>query len=78
MSRTSKGIEGIEMFLDANQLQQLTGRKAKSLQIEWLRQQGIPFRINATGHPVVTCATVEGKREQPAPAKGWTPKVVTA
>jgi hypothetical protein len=73
----------VSIFLDDAELVQLTGRPMKSLQVEWLRDAGIPFRVNATGHPVVTRAAVEGRQEQPpqpAPqqkAKGWQPRVIT-
>lgn len=68
------------MFLDDTQLVRLTGRRRKTRQIEWLRAEGIPFRVNATGHPVVTCAAVEG-RAQPAPEQPrpkWKPRLVGA
>lgn len=66
------------MFLDESELHQLTARKYKSKQIEWLRTSGIPFRITATGHPVVTRSAVEGGNTataQPA-QKSWTPRVI--
>jgi hypothetical protein len=71
------------LFLDEAELAQLTGRKLKSRQIEWLRQNGIAFRVNATGHPVVTGAAVEGRELAAAapaaePARRWTPKVIGA
>lgn len=67
------------LFLDEDELVQLTGRRFKSKQIEWLRQNGIPFRVNATGHPVVTRAVIEGRQAtEAAPVRGWTPKVIGA
>jgi hypothetical protein len=67
------------LFLDDADLVRLTDRKRKSKQIEWLRQNGIPFRVNATGHPVVTRAAILGRQEpQEAPARGWTPRVIGA
>jgi hypothetical protein len=68
------------LFLDDTELAVLTGRKLKSRQVEWLRQNGVAFRVNATGHPVVTRAAVEGRAddEKSAPARGWTPKVIGA
>lgn len=66
-------------FLDDPDLIRLTGRRSKSRQIAWLRSEGIPFRINATGHPVVTWAAVEGRKqaEQPKTApKAWQPRVI--
>lgn len=64
-------------FLTESQIVQFTGRRQKSRQIEWLKGQGIPFRVNATGHPVVTWAAANGSRE-PQPVKGWQPRVVAA
>ena len=63
------------MFLEDHELVQLTGRKMKSQQIAWLRTSGIPFRVNATGHPVVTRSAVEGQQSK-TEARGWTPRVV--
>lgn len=64
-------------FLNDEELHQLTGRRMKSRQIAWLRAQGLPFRINATGHPVVTWAAVEGRYEpaEVPPAPRWVPNV---
>ncbi|MDM0072084.1 DUF4224 domain-containing protein [Variovorax sp. J31P207] len=72
----------MSLFLTDAELQQFTGRRMKSKQIEWLKAEGIPFRRSATGHPVVTRATVEGRLE-PAhlaqkPTSGWVPRVVGA
>lgn len=69
----------MEMFLTADEVAVLTGRKMKSLQIEQLRKQGVPFRVNATGHPVVTRSAVEGKQAAaPArePKQEWRPAVL--
>jgi len=63
------------LFLTDDELVTLTGRKFKGRQIEWLRTSGIPFRVNATGHPVVTRGAIAGQQEaQPAPQR-WTPRV---
>lgn len=64
------------LFLDDTQLVRFTGRKAKSRQIEWLRSEGITFRVNATGHPVVTLTAVEGRKPEPELETGWTPQVL--
>lgn len=40
----------------------------KGRQIDALRKMGIPFYVNATGHPVVTLTAVEGRKEEPAQA----------
>lgn len=67
-------------FLDDAALVHLTGRTFKSKQIEWLRKAGVPFRVNATGHPVVTWSAVESRKEEkaapPPAAKGWQPRVI--
>lgn len=70
-----------DLFLTEAQLAKLTGWKLKSRQIQWLRDAGVPFRVNATGHPVVTRAAVEGRQPEAAPAEKrprWQPKVVGA
>lgn len=65
------------VFLDKNDISALTGRKTKGKQIEALRKMGIAFFVNATGHPVVTCSAVEGKKESEPPVKAkWVPKVL--
>ena len=66
------------LFLSPEELELLTGRKRKSRQIELLRSMGIPFRVNAIGHPVVTRGVVEGRKDDlPATAATrWTPRVV--
>jgi hypothetical protein len=67
------------LFLTDDELRQLTGRPQKSRQIAWLRNNGIPFRVNATGHPVVTRSAIDSHQEQPAPpARRWTPRVIGA
>lgn len=69
----------VSLFLDDTELAQLTGRRMKSRQIAWLRREGIPFRVSATGHPVVTRAAIDSRQEQPTPAAkpmGWQPRVI--
>lgn len=62
----------MSMFLNADELAELTGRKVKSKQIEALRRMGVPFRVNAVGKPVVATSVIEGSRvPPPAPAKVW-------
>lgn len=69
-----------DLFLNDAQLNRLTGRQLKSLQIQWLRAEGIPFRVSATGHPVVTRAAVEGRKPEPVSEtpQRWQPRVVGA
>jgi hypothetical protein len=62
------------MFLTADELAELTGRKIKSKQIEALRRMGLPFHVNAVGKPVVSAAAVEGRKlPVAAPATTWQP-----
>jgi len=65
-------------FLDAHDICQLTGRKTKSKQIEALRKMGIPFFINAAGHPIVTLTAIEGgkKQSEPLQKQEWVPHVL--
>ena len=65
-----------ELFLSDAELAKLTGRRLKSKQIEWLRAEGMPFRVSATGHPVVTRSTVEGREEAATADEGWSPGLV--
>lgn len=69
-----------QIFLDDAALVRLTGFKPKSRQIEWLRQNGIPYWVNGTGHPVVARSSVEGRATAPAtaPHQRWTPRVIGA
>ena len=62
------------MFLDANEIAELTDRKFKSLQIKWLRENCVAFKISATGHPKVARSAIEG-RAAPVPQQER-PKVV--
>lgn len=62
------------MFLSADNLVELTGRRLKSKQIEALRRMGLPFHVNAVGKPVVAAAAIEGRKQaMPAPTteKAW-------
>ncbi len=66
----------IETFLEPADLIKLTGRQWKSKQIAWLRSEAIPFRVSATGHPVVTWSAVNGKKEPPPQTARWQPKAL--
>lgn len=57
------------MFLTADELAELTGRRIKSKQIEALRRMGLPFHVNAAGKPVVSVSTIEGRRQVAAEPK---------
>lgn len=64
----------IAAFLTTDDIATLTGRKLKSLQVQALRQMGIPFFINAIGRPVVARSTVEGKAPAvPQDKPAWVP-----
>jgi hypothetical protein len=64
-------------FLTRHEIATLTGRKLKSKQIEGLRTMGIPFFVNATGHPVVACAAIDGNPKRTEKRKEfWVPKVL--
>jgi hypothetical protein len=71
-------VNAPELFLSDPELAKLTGFKIKSKQIVRLRAQGIAFRVNASGHPVVTRAAVEGRKEPAAAQDSWTPGLVGA
>ncbi|WP_307702189.1 DUF4224 domain-containing protein [Variovorax paradoxus] len=64
------------LFLSDADLAKLTGFKIKSKQIDWLRTEGLPFRISATGHPVVTRSAVEGREDSATAEISWTPGLV--
>lgn len=65
------------VFLESKEIADLTGRKMKGKQIEALRHMGMPFFVNATGHPVVTRSAIEGKKDAEPPVKcSWVPKVL--
>lgn len=67
-----------DLFLDDDELAQLTGRKTKSRQVAWLKDSGIPYRVNATGHPVVTRTAIEGRivADKPPEPQPWVPRVL--
>lgn len=69
----------MNMFLEPAEISTLTGRKFKSLQIDALRRMGIPFFVNATGHPVVARAAIDGTKGVATELKkAWAPKVLRA
>jgi hypothetical protein len=49
------------MFLSADEIAVLTGRKVRSKQIEALRHMGVTFFINAIGRPIVAKSAIEGR-----------------
>ncbi len=60
------------MFLTTEDLIRLTGKRQKSAQIDQLRKMGLPFFVNASGHPVVAESAVQGKKPD-KPTKTWEP-----
>ena len=65
------------MFLTADQLQELTGRKRSSSQIEHLRREGIPHTVDADGRPRVMHAILE-QLENDAAEKRFEQKMIAA
>jgi hypothetical protein len=63
-------------FFDGDEIAELTGRKMKSLQIKALRDMGIPFHVNATGHPVVCRSALEGGKAEAPQKRKWVPRVL--
>lgn len=62
------------LFLTAEDVITLTGRKLKSLQVDALRRMGIPFFINAIGRPVVARTVIDGKQlTAPQEKSPWVP-----
>lgn len=56
-----------DTFLSPAEMRELTDRAFKSLQIKWLRENGVAFRISATGHPKVARSVIEGRAPAAAP-----------
>lgn len=69
-----------DLFLDAEALQRLTGRKQKNAQIKVLRAQHVPFVVNALGEPVVAKSIFEARPGSAAdkPVKPWRSNALTA
>lgn len=67
-----------DTFLSRGELKEFTGRSYVKLQIEALRQMGVPFFVNGIGRPVVTRSAIEGRAGVVAapPKKAWQPKVL--
>lgn len=61
------------LFLTADELVTLTGRRTRPAQIEALRRMGVAFRVNAIGAPVVTRAAVLGQADVRPAKSGWAP-----
>ena len=65
------------LFLNDEQITELTGRKIRRLQCEALRIMGIPFHINMAGKPIVCRSALEGRRpDYNQPPQEWQPAVL--
>lgn len=59
------------IILTDDELQQLTGRKNKSLQIKWLKENKFCFYVNLLGKPIILRASlnqkviIENKQKEP-------------
>lgn len=49
------------MIATKKDIEALTGRKWKSCQIEWLRENAYPFEIGADGRPKVLVSVIEDR-----------------
>lgn len=57
------------MFLTADELAELTGRKRWRAQLRWLHVNGVPALVRADGRPMVLRATVEARMGLTAAAR---------
>jgi hypothetical protein len=60
-------------FLTKEEVATLTGVKFKSRQIAQLRTMGLPFWVNALGHPIIPRSAIDGRPGTP-PAPRLKPK----
>jgi len=49
------------MFLTAQEIERLTGKKRPSAQIAWLRERGYKIDVNGLGQPIVAIAEATRK-----------------
>lgn len=62
------------MFLTEDEVSDLTGYKQPRKQVAMLKMQGVPFHVNAAGHPKVARAIIEQRHAKAAKTvKEWTP-----
>jgi integrase len=66
------------LFLNGQEMVQLTGRRIATLQIAALSTMGVPFLVNALGRAVVTRAAVEARVLVSAPPAAQLPPVIPA
>lgn len=62
------------MFLNEQEIRQLTGYQRPSAQIRWLRAKGYRFTVNGLGEPVVAIAECTRKNVGGASARHQEPK----
>ncbi len=62
------------MFLSTKDIERLTGYKRKAQQCQELARQGIPFRVNARGEPIVTESYINGISKK-AEKQSWQPNL---
>lgn len=73
----SRSTASQSTFLTTDEIATLTGRKSKSRQIKELARQGVAFRENATGHPIVARSVIEGRAAAaPKEKPKWVPNVL--
>jgi hypothetical protein len=62
------------LFLTDDEVTELTGYRQAGKQVAMLRRQGVPFHVNAAGHPKVARAILEGSRAKTLEQyKTWEP-----
>lgn len=47
------------MFLNPDEIKQLTGKMRSDAQVRWLRTMGITHKINGNGDPIILKAHIE-------------------
>lgn len=62
-----------DLLLTPDEVRDLTGYRQPAKQVAVLRQQGVPFFLNAAGHPKVARAVIEGRQPAEPQRKSWSP-----
>ena len=68
-----------DLFLTQEEIVTLTGYKSSTKQIDVLRRQGVPFRLNGRGRPIITRAAILGDTNKAKPTQKtsvWQPHVL--
>ena len=65
------------IFLNADEVRELTGFAIKTKQIEQLRRMGIAFFVNGSGRPIVTVSAIEGRKQEAPHQHVWQPAILT-